>query len=266
MTHLWKILPVPSPDFAPKFRRESLFDLMTRPDLSHPLDRAAMGARMRGNLHPASLSRLLRRAAADMELDLEISGPEVNLTPEARRFARRLVSTLACPARGQSVVLGWHFVSDGLRLEWQARPAIPEQARNSQDMMQGHTFIPMAYVTFDQTRPRVLVVEDSPLIAMDLADILVTEGSGEVVVATSVEEAREALAGPRFDIVLLDVSLGRECSDVLLSDMREAWVVVVSGHLAETLPPSFAGLPFLGKPFQSGDVREMLLNWSDSRA
>jgi CheY-like chemotaxis protein len=108
-------------------------------------------------------------------------------------------------------------------------------------------------------RPRrVLVVEDNALIADDLTDMLRREGVGEVVVALSAQEARAALEGEGFDLVLLDVALGDGSAESLLPQLGAARVLLVSGRSVEDMPAALRGLPLLPKPFLPADLARVL--------
>lgn len=61
--------------------------------------------------------------------------------------------------------------------------------------------------------PRVLLVEDSMIIALDTEECLLALGAREVVVQATVSGALEALAGDPFNFALLDFSLGSETSE-----------------------------------------------------
>lgn len=110
--------------------------------------------------------------------------------------------------------------------------------------------------------PQILVVEDSPLIADDLALMLGELGAPGVTIALSAGEARIALRSRRFDLVLLDVSLGDARADALLPDLGATPVVLVTARLAEELPPELAGMPLVGKPVQPEDLAALVRRYT----
>lgn len=55
---------------------------------------------------------------------------------------------------------------------------------------------------------RVLVLEDSLIIAMEAEDILRLAGVESIDIVGSVEQARAAIAAETYDFALLDVNLG----------------------------------------------------------
>jgi CheY-like chemotaxis protein len=105
---------------------------------------------------------------------------------------------------------------------------------------------------------RALVIDDNVIIAADLAEMLVSAGLGEVVVASNAEDARRHLADGAFDVVFLDVMLGAERSDALLGQMADTRVVIVTGVAPEELPVPFRALPLLAKPYGPRDVAAVL--------
>lgn len=109
---------------------------------------------------------------------------------------------------------------------------------------------------------RALVVEDSPLIAMDLAQMLESAGMVEVVEAASLAEARTALETGPFDLVLLDVMLPDGSAADLLPRLTGMSVIVVSAYGPEDLPRDFEGLPLLSKPVRQEDLVEMVAHYS----
>lgn len=104
---------------------------------------------------------------------------------------------------------------------------------------------------------RVLVVEDSALIAEDLAEMVRGAGCFDVTLALSLEEAVvacDAAGAAAFDLVLLDVGLGSGTAEDLMPLIDRRRVLLVSGRSAEELPGALHGLPLLAKPFQPDAV------------
>ncbi|KIT17535.1 HWE histidine kinase domain-containing protein [Jannaschia aquimarina] len=117
--------------------------------------------------------------------------------------------------------------------------------------------------TVGATRPveRALVVEDNLIIALDTADMLSELGAGEVVTASSVSEAMQALDEGRFDLALLDVNLGSETSIVVAQRLADEGVPFAlttgygeEGGVISRYPPASV----LRKPFTSADLRNLL--------
>lgn len=66
---------------------------------------------------------------------------------------------------------------------------------------------------------QVLVVEDEPLIAMEVASILESAGFQVLGPAASVAQARSFLT--EADVGVLDINLGRETSEAIALELRQ---------------------------------------------
>jgi DNA-binding response OmpR family regulator len=103
---------------------------------------------------------------------------------------------------------------------------------------------------------RVLVVEDEPLIALDLADML-TEGGFDVLGPVSlVADALKMISSQGCDAAVLDVNLGRETAEPIALFLRQQGTpfLVLSGYSRAQHPPGFDGAPSLAKPVSAGDL------------
>ncbi len=97
---------------------------------------------------------------------------------------------------------------------------------------------------------RVLVVEDEPLIAAEIATTLELAGFKIIGPASSVSHALALMNGDGCDAAVLDVNLGHETSEPiareLMSDGKP--FVVVSGYARAQLPQVLRAAPLVGKP------------------
>lgn len=107
---------------------------------------------------------------------------------------------------------------------------------------------------------RVLLVEDEPLVALDLR--LELEDAGAVVVAVSrtVTEAMQAVQSHQIDLALLDGNLKGEPVDEVAALLSERHVpfCFVSGYGREHLPAGFDEAPLIEKPFRPDALRSIL--------
>jgi DNA-binding response OmpR family regulator len=101
--------------------------------------------------------------------------------------------------------------------------------------------------------PRILIVEDDPLIGFDLAVELEAHGFAIVGVAPTVAKALSLFRQHGCDVAVLDVNLGRETSAEIATTLAAARVpfVAVTGYSVDQCPPEFARVPLLSKPFQT---------------
>jgi PAS domain S-box-containing protein len=98
---------------------------------------------------------------------------------------------------------------------------------------------------------RLLIVEDEPLVALDLADGLQAAGAEIVASTGSSKEALEAIARRQLDAALLDGNLhGRPVDEIAAAlTRRNVPFLFVSGYGRESLPQVFREGPLLTKPF-----------------
>lgn len=116
---------------------------------------------------------------------------------------------------------------------------------------------------------RVLVLEDSLIIAMEAEDILRAVGVETIDICNSVEQANEAIHADRYDFALLDVNLG----EVMSFDFARRLVAAeipfgfVSGY-SDTLdfPEDLQNRPLLVKPFDEDAMRDFLRRLFPSEA
>jgi CheY-like chemotaxis protein len=97
----------------------------------------------------------------------------------------------------------------------------------------------------------VLIVEDDPIIALDLEDTILGLGVRAVRTAGNVIRAHEMIADRVPDFALLDVGLIRENSFAIaerLAALDIPFVFVTGYGAAVGLPPAFADRPRLPKP------------------
>lgn len=104
----------------------------------------------------------------------------------------------------------------------------------------------------------VLIVEDDPFIALDLATLLRQAGFHVLGPAVRNSEALALLARHHCDVGLLDVNLGSETSEVVAQELlrREIPFIALSGFARDDHPAVFKGMPALLKPVRF----EVLLN------
>ncbi|MEF2071468.1 response regulator [Consotaella aegiceratis] len=107
---------------------------------------------------------------------------------------------------------------------------------------------------------RVLILEDEPILAMDLEDIVESRSGAECVVADSVEAGLMGIERG-VDFAMLDIHLGGdgETSLPVAQELlrRRIPFCFISSRL-DDLPSSFHRVPKVGKPFQARDIAGVL--------
>ncbi len=104
---------------------------------------------------------------------------------------------------------------------------------------------------------RMLVLEDNMIIALDLEDMLVRLGVKQVIVASSVAQAFEALSNETPPFAILDVNLGQETSFPVAEALQDAGVPFAFGTGfgdSAAFPDRFKETPVLQKPYSAESV------------
>lgn len=107
---------------------------------------------------------------------------------------------------------------------------------------------------------RVLLVEDEPIVVLDLTHELEEVGVDIVAIARTLPEAMDAARKDGIDMAILDGNLRGEKVDPvaqLLSD-RGIPFCFLSGYGPEHLPGAFRDVPMVQKPFSSSGLRGAL--------
>ncbi|WP_225205296.1 response regulator [Novosphingobium huizhouense] len=106
---------------------------------------------------------------------------------------------------------------------------------------------------------RILVVEDEPLVAMELEMLLEDAGATPLGPVGTCAEAIEAIAGLRPDIALLDGNLRGERVDTVAAAFEAAGIgfAFVSGYGREHLPHAFRDKPVVTKPFDAAQLLDI---------
>jgi len=103
---------------------------------------------------------------------------------------------------------------------------------------------------------RVVVVEDDPVLALDIENILLEHGVKEVVLCASTEHALEALRNGRPDAIVLDVHLADRDDGWAVAELVEGFAppaprIVFSTGAPEDIPHDIAELgAVLAKPYE----------------
>lgn len=108
--------------------------------------------------------------------------------------------------------------------------------------------------------PRVLVVEDEPLISMLMVDWLRELGHEVVGPAHSITEALALASEAALDAALVDISIGKEdCAPVVEAlSGRGIPFALATGSNQRDLAARFGDTPVLAKPFDYEALKETM--------
>jgi CheY-like chemotaxis protein len=110
-------------------------------------------------------------------------------------------------------------------------------------------------------RPRVLVIEDEPLVSMLLDAMLDELGFDIVGIAASLADAIASAREAAFDCAILDVNLRGQRTDAVASMLRERGIpfLLATGYDNCDLGGAFSGAPVLAKPFDRDALHAAIL-------
>jgi DNA-binding response OmpR family regulator len=107
---------------------------------------------------------------------------------------------------------------------------------------------------------RVLVVDDDPLIRLDIEDALLRLRC-QVATAADLATEMKIAEAERIDLALLDFDLGEGVDSVPLAEtlaQRKVPVVFVSGADAKAIREVFPKACIIGKPISEGELRAIV--------
>jgi len=193
----------------------------------------------------------------------EFGGPPVQLR-EYRGFGSELIEGSLIPCGGRAEA---EFRPEGIRwsivlpLEGTA-PAEPAQEAQTSEpeappALQSET---LAKPSAPSQGLRVLIVEDEPLVAMEIALQLEDEAMVPLGPATSCRQALALIEAERPDLVLLDGNLNGEKVDVVANELAASGTpfAFVSGYGSELFPEDHRHRPALGKPFTTAALLKVV--------
>lgn len=115
----------------------------------------------------------------------------------------------------------------------------------------------------DLSGTRVLVVEDEPLIAMHVEDVLTGLGCDVVGTASNTSQAMAILGAKPIDVAVLDINLGSNETSYPIADAleeRRVPFVLLSGYSRAGQRTKDRDRPWLQKPVDESELSRALLD------
>ena len=105
----------------------------------------------------------------------------------------------------------------------------------------------------------ILILEDDPLIALDMAMTVEDDCDAEVVVAGTLAEA-DKLNLNDLDLAILDVNIGHQTSYAFARQLLGAGISIAfaSGSRRSEIPVDLRDVPFLSKPCSRSKMLEFI--------
>jgi PAS domain S-box-containing protein len=187
----------------------------------------------------------------------ESDGPKVS-APRGHGFGRALIEQTVRSHGGEVSV---HYHRDGLTCEIDL--PLPAQARS---IMGADIAAPKGVARSsllapaDQRRTlegkRILVIEDEPLVSMEMESNLAAAGCEIVGPAATLDRAKALVEAADYDAALVDVNLkGEPVGELaMLLTKKNRPFAFVTGYGRDALPSGFRGAVVLGKPFSADQL------------
>jgi PAS domain S-box-containing protein len=181
------------------------------------------------------------------------TGVPMVATPKERGFGSTLIEqTLS--AHGGEVTM--RYGADGLTgqikmpLPLEAEPAIARSTAGG-DREGRVSFLPSQNTLQPLYGRRVIIIEDEPLVAMELESTLTAAGCDVIGMAGTLEKARLLISQARCDAALVDVNLAGHPVDELAAALTQKKIpfAFVTGYGREGIPRAFRDAVLLKKPF-----------------
>jgi CheY-like chemotaxis protein len=108
----------------------------------------------------------------------------------------------------------------------------------------------------EAARPRILIVEDEPIIALALEEMLQELGFDVASCVSHVSDALAFLSREHVDVALLDVNIGAQKIDPVADALaaRDCPFVFTTGYGRSGLPAAHSHRAVLEKPFRMDDL------------
>lgn len=194
---------------------------------------------------------------------IERGGPRIS-TPVRRGFGSRLIETSVRGAGGHA-----RMVADAEGVRWDIAFPLPQGLASDKvgDEASRTPSLALRSMAGDAARVgatglqgmRILVVEDEPLVAMEITSQLEDAGAQVVGPADNALAALALIQQYRFQIALLDANLCGAAVDDIAMALSRAGVpfAFVSGYGRPSLPAGFADAELLPKPFSAAQLLDV---------
>lgn len=187
----------------------------------------------------------------------ESSGPKVT-APSERGFGSTLIEQTLRAHGGEASV---HYNTDGVT--WEIKLPITENTRPSigTDAAAPKITSGPSVLQPQDNQPslkgkRILLIEDEPLVSMDMESSLTAAGCEVIGPAGTIEDAKLLVEDADYDAALVDANLAGYPVDELATALtqKNCPFAFVTGYGREALPSGFREAVMLGKPFSQDQL------------
>ena len=184
----------------------------------------------------------------------ESGGPQVK-TGSRRGFGTRFIEKSLAAHGGKAVI---HYHAHGVACE--ITLPLPERQLSEEATISAAAHDPAPTTSPNQASSatvlngkRILIVEDEPIIAMEMIDVISQAGCVPVGPAANVRSALAQIRDEEFHAALLDANLDGEPADGIAAALTRRGIsfAFVTGYGRDSLPEAFRQAPLLAKPFNA---------------
>src|SRR5262245_6314704 len=187
----------------------------------------------------------------------ESDGPKVS-APRGHGFGRVLIEQTVRSHGGEVSV---HYHRDGLTCEIDLPLPAQAGATSGADIAAPKGVARSSLLAAVEQRrtlegKRILVIEDEPLVSMEIESNLANAGCEIVGPAATLDRAKILVEAADYDAALVDVNLKGQPVDELatLLTKKNRPFAFVTGYGRDALPSGFRGAVVLGKPFSADQL------------
>lgn len=191
----------------------------------------------------------------------ERGGPPAS-SPTRRGFGTRLIEqSLKSEGGSARMTIETGGVLWEIALPLPAKSARDQVISNEREKQQGRSSEQHQAATQAPSQlaaRRFLVIEDEPLVALDISSGLEDAGAAVLASTGSVSEALDIIETKDVDAALLDGNLHGQPVDAIAAALtrRKVPFIFVTGYAREGLPEAFRHVPVLSKPFSQQQLME----------
>jgi PAS domain S-box-containing protein len=183
-----------------------------------------------------------------LAIDWTESGGPMVASPSRQGFGTALIER-SLRAEGGAATADYRPGGVHWRLTLPTGPRI--NALPPRDVVRGSTEVAGDGLAHDLSGRRFLLIEDEPLVAMEIATLLEDHGATIASIAASIDEAGLLIGQGAFDAAFLDGNLQGEAVDGAAAALAEAGkpFAFVTGYGRENLPMGHNDRLIIAKPF-----------------
>ncbi|MCW5771542.1 MAG: PAS domain S-box protein [Rhodospirillaceae bacterium] len=193
----------------------------------------------------------------------ETGGPPVQ-APTRKGFGTSLIAHGLAGHGGETSL---HFRPGGVACDI-VLPLSEADGRNERPSADAAARPDLPQAAASASARRILVVDDEPLIALDVVDALKGAGFAAVGPAANLGAALALIAAEKIDAALLDANLGGQPVDEIAAALTRSNIpfAFMTGYGRDGLPQAFRQAPVIAKPFGRDEAVAMAVRLTEEKS